>query len=219
MSDPNHAQFPAQQQPAPGWYPDGTGAVRWWDGASWTAHTQAPAQMQVQPQVQVQAPRAVPLERPRLADHLPVDSVWTWIIALAPFLTLPGLFLIDVRGYLRFLTENDASGAVSYFAGTGILALVGWALTALIIVAAFRDSKRLASLGVVRPFHWAFAFLGAVVYLIGRHVVLRKVTRTAGWPLWANVAGLVVTVVVTVFWTIWFMQLALGEITTGATFS
>lgn len=32
---------------APGWYPDQQGALRWWDGQQWTAHTQ-PANAPVQ---------------------------------------------------------------------------------------------------------------------------------------------------------------------------
>jgi hypothetical protein len=33
MSDPNQPSTPA------GWYPDGQGSQRWWDGAQWTEHT------------------------------------------------------------------------------------------------------------------------------------------------------------------------------------
>jgi hypothetical protein len=29
--------------PAPGWYPDPNGHLRWWDGQAWTLHVQAPA--------------------------------------------------------------------------------------------------------------------------------------------------------------------------------
>lgn len=211
MSDPNHPQAPAPQQPAPGWYPDGTGAVRWWDGAAWTAHAQGSAS--------AAGPHPEVRERPRLADHLAVDSPWTWVIALAQLIAVPSIFLIDVRGYVRFLAEGDGSGFVSYFATTGIVALLGWALTALIIVAAHRDSKRLTALGVVRPFHWAFAFLGATVYLIGRHVVLRKVTRTPGWPLWANLACVLVSLAVTTIWTVMFMQFMLSEVATSPLYS
>ncbi|MBS4752931.1 DUF2510 domain-containing protein [Nocardioides sp. zg-ZUI104] len=34
MSDPNQPTTPA------GWYPDGQGGLRWWDGTQWTEHTQ-----------------------------------------------------------------------------------------------------------------------------------------------------------------------------------
>ena len=34
MSDPNQPSTP------PGWYPDGQGGQRWWDGNQWTEHTQ-----------------------------------------------------------------------------------------------------------------------------------------------------------------------------------
>lgn len=37
MSDPNQPSTP------PGWYPDGQGGQRWWDGNQWTEHTQPPA--------------------------------------------------------------------------------------------------------------------------------------------------------------------------------
>lgn len=29
---------------APGWYPDGYGMLRWWDGAAWTQHVVNPGQ-------------------------------------------------------------------------------------------------------------------------------------------------------------------------------
>lgn len=40
------ANVPGQPVPAPaaqpGWYPDGSGGARWWDGRAWTGHYRAP---------------------------------------------------------------------------------------------------------------------------------------------------------------------------------
>lgn len=52
MSDPNLPSTPA------GWYPDGQGGLRWWDGARWTEHTQAAPPVEPPP---VEAP---PVEAP-----------------------------------------------------------------------------------------------------------------------------------------------------------
>jgi hypothetical protein len=35
---------------APGWYPDGAGGMRWWDGAGWTEHQHTPPQQPAPPQ-------------------------------------------------------------------------------------------------------------------------------------------------------------------------
>ncbi|MBC9226324.1 DUF2510 domain-containing protein [Aeromicrobium sp. 636] len=72
----------------PGWYDDGHGQLRWWDGSQWTQHTaplaqQAPQQQVAQPAQAVaqpaQAPRRtedlVPVKRSKLAWILPIVFV------------------------------------------------------------------------------------------------------------------------------------------------
>lgn len=186
------------QQPAPGWYPDGTGATRWWDGVQWTGYLQQPA-------------IGTPVRR-RLPDTTPVDNFWVWLLSLLSFVTAPMLFLFDMRGYARSLATGDPTGIIAYFVTMFFIMIVGYGVLAFCIVAAYRDYKRLLSLGVERPFHWAFSFLGTTVYLIGRHVVLRKVLRTPGWPLWAHIIAYGVYLIVATFWFVWVMQGMLEEI-------
>jgi hypothetical protein len=195
---------------APGWYPDSSGAQRWWDGRGWTEHVSAPVAT------------ADPYARPALPEGTRTDTVWIWIVALATFLSLIPMFFLDFGGYIRASMSLETgtyrglppelANFFGIYALTLLLAFVTYGLT---ILAAFRDYRHLIGLGAVRPFHWAFAFIPyALVYLIGRHVVLRKMVRTSGAPLWVHIALWVVYVVGFSIWMIVVMQQMFLEIVT-----
>lgn len=201
MSDPTAS---GTTSAAPGWYPDGTGAQRWWNGSAWSEHT-APASPAT----------AQPMQRPALPAGARIDDVWVWIVSLSYLLGVVPIFFIDMNGYIDAVLEaqltRSAGGVTDALAGYALLGVVSWllglVLWGLAVLAAFRDYKHLEAIGVVRPFHWAYAFIPyPIVYLIGRHVVLRKVSRTAGWPLWAHIGGNVLVVIVVMIWTLVMMQ-------------
>jgi hypothetical protein len=195
---------------SPGWYPDGTGGQRWWNGVAWSEHT-APT-----------APMAA-AQRTPLPEGARVDNAWIWIVALVYLVSCIPLFFFDMVGYMRAIFEAEYSGStaalaeamtgyVAFFTLTWFLSFVLWGLT---VFAAFRDYKHLAAIGVVRPFHWAFAFIPyTIVYLIGRHVVLRKVSRTAGWPLWAHIASYAVVILASLIWSLVIVQAIFAELPT-----
>lgn len=207
MTDPT---APGTTNASPGWYPDGTGGQRWWNGVAWSEHT-APA-----------APMAA-AQRTPLPEGARVDNVWVWVVALAYLVSCIPLFFFDMTGYLRAILDAEYSGSTSAFAEvmtgyvafftlTWFLSFVLWGLT---VFAAFRDDKHLEAIGVVRPFHWAFAFIPyTIVYLIGRHVVLRKVSRTAGWPLWAHIASYAVVILASIIWSLVMVQAIFAELPT-----
>ena len=182
--------------PPPGWYTDPNGAptLRWWDGTSWSEHY-APA-----------VPVAASLERPRLTAETKVDGVWIWLIAALPLVSIATYFLVDFRGYMQGLMTGDIRGALSviwvgYFAALA-LSWIAWGAGALF---AYFDWRALRAAGVVRPFHWAWAFLAGMVYLIGRTVILRKVSSRGFGPLWAGIAAYVLAFIVSLVWTGWMM--------------
>lgn len=191
-SDPTASGAPVAPVIAPGWYPDGSGAQRWWDGRGWTEHVAAsPA-----------TNGAVgPAVRPQLPAGSRIDTVWVWLVAVVLFVGGLPIFFFDIGDYLTVAVDNDFSGAGAGFIITYLLMLVGsWGAYGLTVFFAFRDHKHLGRIGVVRPFHWAFAFLGSIVYLIGRFVVLRKVSRTAGAPLWVFIGLWLLYVIASIVW-------------------
>lgn len=208
MTDP----AASAQQPAPGWYPDGSGTQRWWNGTEWTEHTALSA-----------ASDAAQAERPKLPEGTRVDNGWVWLVSLVHLVSVLPLVFFDVNGLVRnvMFAELSETADTSMFgeimAGYVSLSLVSWVISiatwAAAIVGAWRDNVFLKAQGVERPFHWAFAFIPyPLVYLIGRHVVLRKVSRTAGWPLWAHIISYALVLIAVTVWVVVLTQSLLTEL-------
>lgn len=179
---------------APGWYPDGSGGRRWWDGRAWTPHTAPGA-------------AAAPLERPALPEGAPIDTGWVWVVATVPWLAAIPVFFFDFAGYMRGIIDRDIGPAVaSLLVYSLAITITSWGAYAFAIVAAYRDHRHLVAIGVVRPFHWAFTFISSLVYLIGRHVILRQVSRTPGWPMWVQIGFFVLYLIAIFVWMAILMQ-------------
>ncbi len=184
----------------PGWLPDPTGAarLRWWNGHDWTDHY-AP--------LPTTAPGApLPGERPRLPDSTPVYNVYIWLVVAVPFLSIPLLFLFspsvfefDPRGSRSEIAHATAS-ILGVSLAVGALSWVLWAVTVLF---AFLDWRELKRSGVERPFHWAWAFLYSLVYVIGRSVIVRKVAGPRGLaPVWWLIGVTAVSLILAIIWSI-----------------
>ena len=196
MTDPTASAADASVNAAtvaPGWYLDDAGQHRWWDGRGWTAYT-AP-----QP-----GTASDPSARPALPAGTRVDTAWVWIVSTLTVLSCIPMFFFPMDAYMATVLDPDAAAAMSssmlvFIVLTYGMGFIVWAGT---VAAAFADYRHLVRAGVVRPFHWAFAFIPyPIVYLIGRFVVLRKVTPNAGWPLWTHIFVNVVTIVVSSIYT------------------
>lgn len=133
------------------------------------------------------------------------STPWIWVIALVPLASvLPALF-IDWRRIMgaSLLTSYDPMAQFAMFTDPGYLAtlLLGFIVTAVLIVGAYFDHKELTARGVPQPFAWPwmlFVFVagGNLVYVIGRSVVVRRRTGGGLAPLWATIAVHAVSLVV-----------------------
>jgi hypothetical protein len=165
--------------------------------------------------------------RSRLPEGAPVYGTAIWLVALLPLLSVPLLWFMRfdwswMTDYIKAAEQSGGDGPVptlptlrSMVGGPGLLVaeLLSLMLTAALVVLAYRDHQSLLRLGVVRPFHWAWAFLGSIVYVIGRGVIVRKVAAPRGHaPTWAAVAVTAVALVniwiwEAVFFASFFQQL------------
>ncbi len=165
----------------PGWYPDPTqpGRLQWWDGTSWTGHfSDSPA-----------PDRSAP--RPEISPQTPVYSPLIWLIVLLPVLSF--VFLMSWNPVVALIVEPGISQTLDTTAMFTVpfllLILSGWLIYGVSVLLAYLDWQWLRRNGVLRPFHWAWAFLGALVYVTGRSVIVHQVAPRRGLaPVWTLIA-------------------------------
>jgi hypothetical protein len=196
----------------PGWYPDpwNSSAQRFWDGGQWTDHVAA---------------RSGVGERPRLAEGAPIYGLIIWLIAALPVISgvLVWFIRIDFAGYidqLRRLESWDGTGPMPAFdpfsmfgPGYWVNVVVSIVLYAALIVLAALDRRRLLAIGVERPFHWAWAFLSPIVYVIGRSVIVRRVASPRGLaPMWVAIGVTVAVIISSSIWSAIFSAQLMSQL-------
>ncbi|MBB6407310.1 DUF2510 domain-containing protein [Arthrobacter sp. AZCC_0090] len=201
---------PQHSTPTPaGWYPDpsGSGQLRWWDGTAWTGTAWNPPQAAAgqagtgqagtgQPGASSPAAAwpgqfagpARPAPRPEISRQTPVYNPFIWLVTLLPVVTLIILMIWNPVFHLRYVgarrvpTLDPSAFGVPYF----LLIVSAWLIYGVSVLLSYLDWQKLQRDGVVRPFHWAWAFLGAGVYVVGRSVIVHKVAPQRGLaPVWA----------------------------------
>jgi len=185
---------PAAPIPA-AWYPDPSGSPRqrWWDGTQWTENYSEP-QMATVPYSTTVAPDAA------APAGLKVYTPWVWIILGLLVLSLISLLTFNFADYMAAILLNPNNPFAMFTPAYLFLAAAGFVTYWGAVAFAYFDHRDLTRAGVQRPFHWAFAFISALVYLIGRAVVLKRRVGAGSVTLWAAIAYIVLSIVVSVIW-------------------
>ncbi|BCW11794.1 hypothetical protein NtRootA4_28570 [Arthrobacter sp. NtRootA4] len=157
--------------------------------------------------MQYQAP--VPQPRPQISAQTPVYNPFIWVITFLPLVSV--IFMLTWQPEFRMITTRQGVTTVDPFSiytpAYFLLMGSGFVSYGLSVFFAYLDRQRLLKSGVERPFHWAWAFLNSVVYVIGRSVIVNKVAPKRGlWPIWATIAVFVISLVVSGIWMSNFMQ-------------
>ncbi|MDF0512478.1 DUF2510 domain-containing protein [Agromyces sp. H3Y2-19a] len=222
MSDP--------RLPPPGWYPEPSGAEgqRWWDGTRWTEYATplaAPPAPQVvapvqQPQYGAYAapygtgpapygtgPAPYGTAPSTVSSDTPTDTVWVWLIVVVPVLGVLPLFFWDWRTYIeQSMSITSPLSPMEQALGPYtdpwyvVLSVAGYVLYGLSVWFAYLDRAALKRRGFARQFHWAWAFLMSIVYVIGRSVVVKRQAGRGSGPMWVGIAVYAVSIVAVFVW-------------------
>ena len=211
---PAAAQQPAPQQPAA---PQQTG-YGYGYAAPGTAAGSAYATYGARPQ------------RARVADETPVYGPFIWVVALLPLVGAIMIWFIhiDVHPLVEFARQmqayDDAGGVGPlpelhigqiFGAGYWVAILLSPLVWVAGVVFSYLDWARLNSVGVERPFHWAWAFLTPLVYVIGRSVIVRRVAAPRGLvPIWVLLAVYAVGIVSSSIWSAIFSSDLMSRLNT-----
>ena len=211
-----------------GWYPDPAGSenLRWWDGATWTAHMAPRPTPTPTPTPVVQAPTMPPVVTPGMQTvtgepYVPFQGSWNqssqggghggegefarpgqwntagaWLLAFSPLYTAIALVLIFVLTAGAEIANATPATSVSIFAIDIALVLVN-------ILLALSDRRRLRSYGFPQTASVWWILLGPLVYLIVRAVNTWREARHGIAPMItyiviAVVSGVVISILAAV---------------------
>lgn len=218
MSNTTPSNIPAN------WYPDPENPAQWryWDGGAWTDHVQGAAsnstpdafvagggsgQVAAAPYT-VSQPAAVLTAPPGTGWNTP----WIWLIVFLPLAgAIPLLFMPWGSMFQWDITSTDPTMGLGPMLALvsspayWLALILGWVSMGLGIFFAYRDYRQLLSMGVPKPFHWAWQFLSPV-YVFGRSIVVRRRTG-AGWaPMWAEIGVLITMMALSVVITMMMLS-------------
>ncbi|MDQ1121484.1 DUF2510 domain-containing protein [Microbacterium trichothecenolyticum] len=156
------------------------------------------------------APAAPPVgATPAPRRDIPTNTVWIWLVVFLPLVGALSLVLFDWSSYIEESFYAGVYGTPGVTTTETVVSttatLTSVVLGALIVLFAFLDWRELRARGVDRPFHWAWSFLvlligTGLVYVIGRGVVLRRLTGSGLAPVWASIAVTVVSFLIGLIW-------------------
>lgn len=141
----------------------------------------------------------MPIVQPDLGPNPKIYTPFIWIIVLLPLLSTISFAAIDMNKYVHLSTSASSPSASLAMIGDPLYllnSLLGWVIYGVTVWMAYLDWRALGRIGVVRPFHWAWAFLTAIVYVIGRSVVVRRRIGKGLLPIWILIAVYVIYIVV-----------------------
>jgi len=148
-----------------------------------------------------------------VAAGTPTDTVWVWLIIFLPLLGVLPLFFWDWRGYFeRSISLDPSMSTIEQALGPYtdpwylVLSVLGYVLYGVAVWFAYLDRATLARRGFGRTFHWAWAFLSSLVYVIGRSVVVKRQAGRGSAPMWVAIAVSAVMVVLVVAWVFVMMS-------------
>lgn len=168
-----------------------------------TGHGGADAQGQDHAQAQppyAQNPYTLsPTTQPPLGAHPAIYTPFIWIIALLPLLSAIALAALDMRvtmvqpSQFHSMVGSPMLGSPTYV----VVSLLGWVIYGVSVWMAYLDWRALGRIGIVNPFHWAWAFLTGIVYVIGRSIVVRRrIGSGALVPIWVIAGVYVLTFII-----------------------
>jgi hypothetical protein len=128
-----------------------------------------------------------------------VYTPYIWLIVLLPLLSILALLFWDMDAYMRASIASPDDPFAQYRDPGYLLAQgLGFLLYALSVLFAFLDRRVLVQRGFDRPFHWAWTFLGGIVYIIGRSVIVRRRSGRGLLPIWVYIGVFVLSMIVVI---------------------